>query len=78
MIIKEEGSNWGVDQITLPSDDPFAFAASPHLGCLQEFSVLETYARQRRRLREREGERRGRVYLNTDETRLSIGHQPVC
>lgn len=27
--------------------------------------------------REREGERRGRAYLNTGETRLFIGRQPV-
>lgn len=50
MIIKKD-SLWGMDLVILTSTDPFAFATSRLLGCLREFSVLETYARLRLRLR---------------------------
>lgn len=47
MIVKE--TRLRVDWIILTSDDLFAFATS-RLGCLQEFSVLETYAKPEQRL----------------------------
>lgn len=78
MIIKEKGSYRGVDQIILTSNSFFSFATSRLLGCLQEFSVyLKPTRRPGDASREREGERRGRAYLNTGEMGISIGCPPV-
>jgi hypothetical protein len=77
VIVTEKGSDPGVDHMVHTSDDLFAFDTSRLLSRRQEFSVLETYARQRLRLWGGEGERRRRTYLNSPQD-SSLYWLPVC
>ena len=67
----------GSDQIVLPTDDLIAFLSRCSWDACENSLYLKPTLGGGAAAQEREGARRGRVHLNTDEARLPIGGRPV-